>query len=496
MSDQSEANVSVMSQDGTVTQYRPGDEVHTATAWKPKACGYYCMPEDSDDEIWFSVPCSHTDGAHYSLDGEAVVCAACTVSEAKAEEIRSQWEELHCPTSHGGLVFLGGAFGFGLAGLIVVIVVLLSGCSRRTETATPQATSTSQEAAWPVSTPTTSSASATSDQQSAKPTSKSPSGAANATASGSGTRTPAPSGPTDGGGLSVSSVISGLRSSVTRTDTAQPLRVAETRSVSFAQATTSASIPRVERCLEQRAGRDAPPPCTPPATLQLPTAPVPFDAPTRFGYPSRRGNEATHVWLKAGEPSRPCTPAEAKNGSAYRVACAAKIGDPFYELGQVRAVAPVSTQGLFAESAAAPAASSDAVVRRVDNLDVYVAKSGERYCRVGTTNAACAGIRRRYWLVAAQIADVVRARGLCVDAARLKCACISRGGYKPDTYGLGSWMVIPVEDDSIGDQYVELRYGWCAQRKTTFGAADDTRDPLVPQVRIRDLVSISASELN
>ena len=66
-------------------------------------------------------------------------------------------------------------------------------------------------------------------------------------------------------------------------------------------------------------------PCIPPATWQSIKSPPPFDAPVRFG----REDGGMWIWIKAGEPSRPCNDQE-RSRRGYDRACAAKIGDPLY----------------------------------------------------------------------------------------------------------------------------------------------------------------------
>lgn len=73
--------------------------------------------------------------------------------------------------------------------------------------------------------------------------------------------------------------------------------------------------------------------CLPPATFRNTCAQPPFDAPVRFGGEVRLAGPNGVVywqWMKAGDASRPCTPAQAGDRSSYQFACAAKLGEPLY----------------------------------------------------------------------------------------------------------------------------------------------------------------------
>lgn len=226
----------------------------------------------------------------------------------------------------------------------------------------------------------------------------------------------------------------------------------------------------VEICAEPQKGRPIPPPCIPPATYTAPGAKPPFDALTRLGRSGRAGGQPTFTWIKAGPSSRPCTTAEAANGPAYKFGCAAKIGDELYVLPQFRELTPVQ---FMAESAAV--GTPIPAIRRVDDLDVFAEISGERFCRAGSTAAACVG-KRRFYFVAIQNADQMRANGERLDADRFPAF---RGtGYWPKWNAVNSWMVCPVPDDAVS-----VRFAVNGGRLLT------------PVVRIRDLQAISAGGL-
>ncbi len=89
---------------------------------------------------------------------------------------------------------------------------------------------------------------------------------------------------------------------------------------------------QAQSCEPDFMGRPAIAQCVPPATYQLPRSEPPFDAPVRYGGEIKIGNHIHWLWLKAAEPSRPCTAAEIAQGQEYKRACAAKIGDVLYTL--------------------------------------------------------------------------------------------------------------------------------------------------------------------
>ena len=70
-------------------------------------------------------------------------------------------------------------------------------------------------------------------------------------------------------------------------------------------------------------------PCTPPTTYVSVNSPVPFNAPVKFGREIKVAGNTMWVWVKDGEPPRPCTSAEAKL-SGYKTACEAEIGEELY----------------------------------------------------------------------------------------------------------------------------------------------------------------------
>lgn len=248
----------------------------------------------------------------------------------------------------------------------------------------------------------------------------------------------------------------------------------------------------VERCVEQRRGHPAPPPCIPPATYRTPNAKPPFDMPLKYGYVGKIGGQDSFIWLKGGEPSRPCTAAEAKNGSAYKMLCAARIGDPVVILPQFRELPRAE---IAAESAAVGTALP--AIRRVDDLDMLATVGGDRFCRTGTALAACTG-KRRYFIVAIQVADMLRGSDkastsddLVLDFGRMACGLNSDGSvaavcrwmsYRPlESFAVNSWVLAPVENDSRGDQHVQF--------------AVNGGLLLTPIMRIRDLPVISVGEL-
>src|SRR5688500_10095856 len=77
---------------------------------------------------------------------------------------------------------------------------------------------------------------------------------------------------------------------------------------------TNAAAQTVVRCEEQVKGRPIPPPCIPPETYQNPNRKPPFDVLLRYSRAARIGGQASFIWTKASESSRPCTAAEASNG--------------------------------------------------------------------------------------------------------------------------------------------------------------------------------------
>lgn len=72
------------------------------------------------------------------------------------------------------------------------------------------------------------------------------------------------------------------------------------------------------------------PHCEPPATATFRGYAVPFDAPVRFAGVTREHGRTYWTWLKAGDPSRPCTAAEASEQASYGRACAARAGDVLF----------------------------------------------------------------------------------------------------------------------------------------------------------------------
>lgn len=347
---------------------------------------------------------------------------------------------------------------------LVLLAIMLTGCSRRETPAQTDTTTVSNEAAkqeegetWKGANTTTmpSSKSSASTSTLSEDVSQLRSIATTAATRGSNSSTP-----------SRGTVRAG----------ASPIRVAA--AITFEAATS----PAVERCIEYVKGRPFPPPCIPPQTYRAPNAKPPFDVLYRYGYEGKIAGQATFIWLKASEPSRPCTAAERANGAAYKLGCSAKIGDPLVELPQFRELPRM--QSLMSESAAV--GTPMPAIRRVDDLDMFATIKGDRYCRVGTNLAACVG-RRRYFLVAIQVADMLRGADAAStrDDVRLDAGRLSKAEriepWWPESHAVNSWMVVPVENDSKGDQFVQLA--------VTGGRL------LTPIMRIRDLQPISVGDL-
>lgn len=66
--------------------------------------------------------------------------------------------------------------------------------------------------------------------------------------------------------------------------------------------------------------------CVPPPTWKSPGSKPPLDAPVRFGGEEIRHGEKYWRWIRAGNPSRPCTAAETAS-PVTAPECKAKIGD-------------------------------------------------------------------------------------------------------------------------------------------------------------------------
>lgn len=72
--------------------------------------------------------------------------------------------------------------------------------------------------------------------------------------------------------------------------------------------------------------------CEPPATYVSKTAqtPDPFDAPVRFGGAITEQGVTRWLWIKTGEPSRPCSAAQLAGSDHYAKGCHTRIGDVLY----------------------------------------------------------------------------------------------------------------------------------------------------------------------
>jgi hypothetical protein len=70
--------------------------------------------------------------------------------------------------------------------------------------------------------------------------------------------------------------------------------------------------------------------CEPPPTFAFAHSVPPFDARVSFGGEEKRQNEIYWRWIKDGEPSRPCTPAEAAEGFSFGYACRVRVGEVLY----------------------------------------------------------------------------------------------------------------------------------------------------------------------
>jgi hypothetical protein len=71
------------------------------------------------------------------------------------------------------------------------------------------------------------------------------------------------------------------------------------------------------------------PHCDPPAVARF-RFPVPWDGTVRFAGITTDLGRTYWTWTKAGEPSRPCSPAEAGEQAHYGRGCAARIGDVLF----------------------------------------------------------------------------------------------------------------------------------------------------------------------
>lgn len=103
-----------------------------------------------------------------------------------------------------------------------------------------------------------------------------------------------------------------------------------TVTITAALFTFTVSLPLLAQTFEPCVGSLAN--CSPPATFTYVNAPPPFNAPVRFGREFRKGGVRVWSWIKAGEPSRPCTAQEIAQGEGYKRACNAKIGEELYQI--------------------------------------------------------------------------------------------------------------------------------------------------------------------
>ena len=72
-------------------------------------------------------------------------------------------------------------------------------------------------------------------------------------------------------------------------------------------------------------------PCDPPAGVFVyEAAPVPFNAPVRFSRAWTEKGQTLWLFVKAGEPPRPCTAEAASDGASYERACRTVIGEEMF----------------------------------------------------------------------------------------------------------------------------------------------------------------------
>lgn len=77
--------------------------------------------------------------------------------------------------------------------------------------------------------------------------------------------------------------------------------------------------------------------CEPPATMTYSESIPPFDGPARFGGVVKTAGNVQWLYLKVGESSRACTPAE-RGTPGLALGCAAGVGAPLYVLTPFRFV--------------------------------------------------------------------------------------------------------------------------------------------------------------
>lgn len=78
--------------------------------------------------------------------------------------------------------------------------------------------------------------------------------------------------------------------------------------------------------------------CTPPTGNVVLGQLPPYDAPVKFGSEVKRGRDVTWLWVRVGNPSKPCTTQQATGKDPHDpIACKVKVGEVLLATMPIRA---------------------------------------------------------------------------------------------------------------------------------------------------------------